>query len=145
MPNDVANSNMGKIKPFLHRFKWPLLIATLLIVGLWVSWQSFKYGNAVAAHAFTSYVSEEYMPAQRQLTKKWPTNLSGLPQYVKADKSYTASNERLNRILKYHQDTFEKLEILRSDSKSCTYRLYLKSNAPVCKSTVNPDDGNCKY
>lgn len=136
---------MEKIKPFLHRFKWPLLIASFLLAGFWMSWQSVKYGRAIAAHSFTSYIAEEYMPSQRRLTGKWPTDLSKLPQSVKAETDYTPANERLNTILKYHQDTFEKLEMLRSDSKSCTYRLHLKNNAPVCKSTVNPDDGNCKY
>lgn len=61
------------------------------------------------------------MPSKRRLTGKWPTDLSGLPQSVRAEDNYTPVNERLNTILKYHQDTFEKLEMLHSDNNSCAY------------------------
>ena len=88
------------------------------------------------------------MPAQRRLTRKWPANLSKLEQHVATEKDYTRTDERLNNVLKFHRDAFEKFEPMRSDGKTYTYRLYLKGYTVRCESVVNKsgiDDGNCTY
>ena len=135
---------MKRIKFFWHRFKWLLLVASLLTVGLWMNWQVVQYGRGLVTFTFMQYVADEYMPAHRRLTKKWPADLSGLPRYVKSDKHYTPTDDRLNRVLKYYSENFGRLEVIQSDRQSYTYRLHLKNQTVTCESTVNPDGGGCK-
>ncbi len=84
---------------------------------------------------------------QKRLTRKWPTTLNGLPRHIKARKDYRAGSEseRLNVVLKFYYQNFERLEVVRNDRKSYTCRLHLKDRVVVCVSTVRPDDGYCTY
>lgn len=138
------------IKQFLNKYRRLLLVivSVLAILFIFIYWQLRKLGDDLAAHAYTDYVSLEYMPTQRRLTRKWPTNLSKLPSYVKAEEENTGANELLNTVLRFHSNAFERFEPVHTDEKSYIYILHLKGYTVKCESVVNKsgfDDGNCTY
>lgn len=138
---------MGQV---LYKYRRLLLAISLVlaIILLFLDWQMRKIGNVLLVHTYTSYISQEYMPAQRRLTRKWPANLSQMTQHIKAEKDYSRVNERLNNVLQFHRDAFTRLEPIRSDRERYTYRLHLKGYVARCTSVVNKsgfDEGNCTY
>lgn len=101
----------------------------------WLNIQTKNFGDAIAAHAFTSYISEDYMPSQRRKNNIWPQDLSGLDKMAQEEKV----------VLDIHRDHFKGIEIISTTNRSITYRLRLGSYTAICTSTVNPDGGSCKY
>ncbi len=59
---------------------------------------------------YASYLKCVYLPEQRHLTGKWPSDLSGLPQFVKNEKTMSADQNLDDFILRFHADNYEGFE-----------------------------------
>ena len=142
---------MNQLKRFFNEYKWVFLIAAPIYFGsgLWMAFNSYLKKEVIRLEAwdFPQHVAEEYMPDQRRRTKKWPRDLQGLPRHVKADEFYPMA-ARLNAVLKYHHNSFQKLEIVTIEPYYYTYRLHMKGRTWNCESWVgwvqDEDGGRCK-
>ena len=131
-----------------HKRRIIVTISCLAILYAFADWQLRKFGNGLILHAYTDYVSREYMSAQRRKTKKWPTNLNKLVEHVRAEEDYSRANRYLNDVLDFHNDSFERIEMISHEDRKFVYRLHLKGYTVRCNSTVNLsgfDDGSCTY
>lgn len=95
--------------------------------------------DRLSSYRLTDYVAGIYMPAQRRLTGKWPTNLDGLPNYFRADKKRNVVTE----VMRNYYDNYESLEVIKVDKKAYHYRIRLKNRTADCHSSINPDEGYC--
>jgi hypothetical protein len=98
------------------------------------AWEAARFGVPVAAG---------YMPFMRLKTKKWPTNLSGLPKYCASGVWQLGSAPETT--LKVYRESFEGMKVLKSDLNSCQFRLDLKRYTVTCNSWVHPEGGDCTY
>lgn len=133
------------VSPRKHRWVKVILSISLVagLVFFWADYQLRKFAYLLESRGFTQYVSELYIPNKRRDSGKWPTTLDGLPQFVKSDKDYTVTDDRLNRVLRYYNERFYRMEIVKVSRKDFVYRLYTKEWVAACRSTVNPDGGDC--
>lgn len=106
----------------------------------WVYWQLLKYGHAIDSKTFVEYVSGIYIPKQRRLTGRWPSNLEGLPQFLL--KNDNGSGQSVSR---YYKDDFINFQPLKQGSKQYRYQMKLRYYTVTCVSSVNSNDGFCDY
>jgi hypothetical protein len=98
----------------------------------------------VNSYTFMNYTASVYLPAQRRLNGKWPTNLHGLSAYVKAEEKRKGKSYMLDDVLRDYHQLFQSMEIVKADRNTMNFRLHLKYWSADCKSTVHPDSGRCK-
>lgn len=105
------------------------LVVLFVCIGLCGYALISRHVKAVSKVLYTDYAID-YMAIQKHLTGKWPTNLDGLPADVKAEKDQTQAyytHERLDRILNFHKDFYQRMEIVSSSDKKCSYILHLSN------------------
>ena len=89
---------------------------------------------------YFDYATLDYMARQKQITGKWPTNLDGMPAFVRQEYSQTTAyyvRERLGDVEQFHKRNYLGLQILRSDDRTCTILLKLKGREQKLDIDIN--------
>src|SRR5205807_1818916 len=73
-------------------------------------------------------------------TGRWPQDLEGLPAFIRAREVREvapAVKERLNRVLEFHLQEYERIRILSQDGTNCTFVIYLHRATVRAQSSAN--------